>query len=107
MPLPRPLARRPRLWPPTAVPGVPVPSRGTFTYAHCEYMFVFVLFEEENMDDHSDDEAASKLVSTRLPADLHHLVEEAARAELLTNASWIRRAILAAVRESAKGVHRG
>jgi hypothetical protein len=63
------------------------------------------LFEEENMDDHSD-EAASKLVSTRLPADLHHLVEEAARAELLTNASWIRRAILAAVRES-KGVHRG
>jgi hypothetical protein len=65
------------------------------------------LFEEENMDDHSD-EAASKLVSTRLPADLHHLVEEAARAELLlTNASRIRRAILAAVRESAKGVHRG
>ena len=54
--------------------------------------------------DHPD-EAASKLVSTRLPADLHHLVEEAARAELLTNASWIRRAILAAVRE--KGVHRG
>jgi hypothetical protein len=61
------------------------------------------LFEEENMD--HPDEAASKLVSTRLPADLHHLVEEAARAELLTNASWIRRAILAAVRE--KGVHRG
>ena len=66
---------------------------------------IYVLFEEENMDDHSD-EAASKLVSTRLPADLHHLVEEAARAELLTNASWIRRAILTAVRES-KGVHRG
>ena len=54
------------------------------------------------MDDHSD-EAASKLVSTRLPADLHHLVEEAARAELLTNASWIRRAILAAVREWRRG----
>jgi hypothetical protein len=32
------------------------------------------------MDDHSD-KAASKLVSTRLPADLHQLVEEAARAE--------------------------
>jgi hypothetical protein len=58
---------------------------------------------EANMDDH--DHSDSKLVSTRLPADLHQLVEEAARAELLTNASWIRRAILAAVRES-KGVHR-
>jgi hypothetical protein len=60
------------------------------------------------MDDHFD-EAATKLVSTRLPADLHQLVEEAARAELLTktNASWIRRAILTAVRETAKGVHRG
>jgi tartrate dehydratase alpha subunit/fumarate hydratase class I-like protein len=57
------------------------------------------------MDDH--DEVASKLVSTRLPADLHQLVEEAARAELLTNASWIRRAILTAVREATKGVHRG
>jgi hypothetical protein len=58
--------------------------------------------------DHPEDEGGSKrLVSTRLPTDLHHLVEEAARAELLTNASWIRRAILAAVRESAKGVHRG
>jgi hypothetical protein len=67
-------------------------------------MFVFVLFEEENMD---DQRRSGQLVSTRLPADLHHLVEEAARAELLTNASWIRRAILAAVRESAKGVHRG
>ena len=56
------------------------------------------------MDDHFD-EAATKLVSTRLPADLHQLVEEAARAELLTNASWIRRAILQAVstRERANG----
>jgi hypothetical protein len=55
------------------------------------------------MDDHSD-EGTSKLVSTRLPAELHHLVEEAARAELLTNASWIRRAILQAVstRERAR-----
>jgi hypothetical protein len=55
------------------------------------------------MDDH--DETASKLVSTRLPAELHQLVEEAARAELLTNASWIRRAILQAVstRERARG----
>ena len=58
------------------------------------------------MDDHSD-ETASKLVSTRLPADLHQLVEEAARAELLTNASWIRRAILTAVREAAKESARG
>jgi hypothetical protein len=58
------------------------------------------------MDDHSD-EVASKLVSARLPADLHHEVELAARAELLTNASWIRRAILTAVREATKGVHRG
>ena len=57
------------------------------------------------MDDHSD-EAATKLVSTRLPTDLHHEVELAARAELLTNASWIRRAILAAVRET-KGAQRG
>ena len=54
------------------------------------------------MDDHSD-EAASKLVSTRLPADLHHLVEEAARAELLTNASWIRRAILRGCARSRRG----
>jgi hypothetical protein len=59
------------------------------------------------MGDHSD-EAASKLVSTRLPTDLHHEVELAARAELLTNASWIRRAILTAVREqSAKESARG
>jgi hypothetical protein len=58
------------------------------------------------MDDHSD-EVLTKLVSTRLPTDLHQLVEEAARAELLTNASWIRRAILTAVREAAKGVNRG
>jgi hypothetical protein len=45
------------------------------------------------MDDHSD-EAASKSVSvtTRLPAALHHELEVAARAELLTNASWMRRA---------------
>jgi hypothetical protein len=63
------------------------------------------LFEDENMDDHSD-EAATKLVSTRLPAELHHLLEKAARAELLTNASWIRRAILAAVRET-KGAPNG
>jgi hypothetical protein len=58
------------------------------------------------MDDHSD-EAASKLVSTRLPADLHQLVEEAARAELLTNASWIRRAIQTAVREATRDRARG
>jgi hypothetical protein len=62
------------------------------------------------MDDHSDEDSlrrASRLMSTWVPADLHAAVEEAARAELLTNASWIRRAILTAVRESAKGVHRG
>ena len=50
-----------------------------------------------------DDEAASKLVSTRLPADLHHDLELVARAELLTNASWIRRAIAQAVRQATKG----
>jgi hypothetical protein len=65
--------------------------------------FVLVLSEVGNMDDH--DEAATKSVTTRLPVDLHHEVERAARAELLTNASWVRRAILAAVRE--KGVTRG
>ena len=52
------------------------------------------------MDDHSDEAGSSKSVTTRLPAHLHQLVEEAARAELLTNASWVRRAILTAVRES-------
>ena len=56
------------------------------------------------MDDHSD-EAASKLVSTRLPADLHHELELAARAELLTNASWIRRAIAQAVRQAKGASH--
>ena len=55
------------------------------------------------MDDH--DEAASKLVSTRLPADLHHELELAARAELLTNASWIRRAIAQAVRQAKGASH--
>ena len=53
------------------------------------------------MDDH--DETASRLVSTRLPADLHHELELVARAELLTNASWIRRAIAQAVRQATKG----
>jgi predicted HicB family RNase H-like nuclease len=55
------------------------------------------------MDDHSD-EVASKLVSTRLPADLHHLVEAAAAQQLISIAAFARRALAQAVRkESARG----
>ena len=55
------------------------------------------------MDDHSD-EVASKLVSTRLPSDLHHEVELAAAQELISIAAFARRALAQAVRkESANG----
>ena len=42
-------------------------------------------------------------MSTRLPADLHAAVQQAADEELISSASWIRRAIAQAVRQ-AKGV---
>jgi hypothetical protein len=67
------------------------------------HIFVSVLFEEENMDDHRSDEAGSKrLIATRVPAHLYAAVQQAADEELISSASWVRRAIAQAVRQAAK-----
>ena len=49
--------------------------------------------------------ASSRLIATRVPADLARLVEAAAAEELISVASYARRAILAAVlrKERANG----
>ena len=53
--------------------------------------------------DQSDEGGSKRLVSTRLPADLHAAVQQAADQELISSASWIRRAIAQAVRQATKG----
>jgi predicted HicB family RNase H-like nuclease len=53
--------------------------------------------------DQSDEGGSKRLVSTRLPAALHAAVQQAADEELISSASWIRRAIAQAVRQATKG----
>jgi predicted HicB family RNase H-like nuclease len=57
------------------------------------------------MDHSVADEAATRLVSTRVPTDLARAVELAAARELISVASYARRALLQAVR--AKVVDHG
>ena len=52
------------------------------------------------MDD--EDERTTRLLQARVPAALHAAVQRAADEELISSASWIRRAIAQAVRQ-AKG----
>jgi hypothetical protein len=56
--------------------------------------------------DQSEEGVVSALCPPACLANLHAAVQQAADEELISSASWIHRAIWAAVRES-KGVHRG